>query len=169
MRWGTHSAIGIALRGQALLEQGSKRIELLQEAISQLACSPDRLAHARALVDLGVALRVAGRRAAAVETLREGLERARRCGAVTLVEHAHAELVTAGARPRRLQFSGVESLTASERRTASLARDGMSNTQIAQALFVTRKTVEKHISHAYTKLGIHSRDQLAKALAQPES
>jgi DNA-binding CsgD family transcriptional regulator len=168
-RWGTHSALGIALRGQALLEQGPKRIELLQDAIAQLARSPARLDHAHALVDLGVALRVAGRRAAATETLRDGLDRARRCGAVMLVQHAHAELITVGARPRRLQFSGAESLTATERRTASLAAQGMGNTEIAQALFVTRSTVEKHLSRAFTKLGVHSREQLGAALSPAES
>jgi DNA-binding CsgD family transcriptional regulator len=166
-RWGTHSAIGSALRGQAQLARGAQRVELLEEAISQLARSPARLLHARALVDLGVALRVAGRRAAAIEALRDGLDRARRCGAVTLVEHAHAELITAGARPRRLQFSGVESLTATERRTASLAAEGRSNTEIAQALFVTRSTVEKHLSRAYVKLSVNSREQLAAALSNP--
>jgi DNA-binding CsgD family transcriptional regulator len=167
-RWETHSAIGTALRGQALLEKGPKRIQLLQAAIAELARSPARLAHARAVVDLGVALRVGGQRTAATEALRDGLERARHCGAITLVEHAHAELVTAGARPRRLQFSGVEALTASERRTASLAAEGMTNTEIAQALFVTRSTVEKHLTHAYNKLDIHSREQLAPALSQRE-
>ena len=167
-RWGTHSAIGIGLHGQALLEKGAKRIQLLQAAIAELARSPTRLAHAQAVVDLGVALRVAGRRAAATDALRDGLQRARRCGALTLVEHAHAELVTAGARPRRLQFSGLEALTASERRTAALAAEGMTNTEIAQALFVTKSTVEKHLTRAYNKLDLHSREQLAAALTQPE-
>jgi DNA-binding CsgD family transcriptional regulator len=163
--WGTHSAIGAGLRGQALLEHGPRRIELLQLAIEELARSPARLDHARAVVDLGVALRVAGQRAAATEALRDGLERARRCGALTLVEHAHAELVTAGARPRRLQFSGLEALTASERRTASLAAEGKNNTEIAQTLFVTKSTVEKHLTRVYNKLDIHSREELPAALS----
>ena len=167
-RWGTHSAIGAALRGQALLEHGPNRIELLQRAIAELARSPARLDHARAIVDLGVALRVAGQRTAATEALRDGLERARRCGSLTLVQHAHAELVTAGARPRRLQFSGLEALTASERRTASLAAEGKNNTEIAQALFVTKSTVEKHLTRAYNKLDIQSREQLPAALSQHE-
>jgi DNA-binding CsgD family transcriptional regulator len=168
-RWGTHSALGAALRGQALLDRGPRRIELLHHAIAELASSPARLEHARAVVDLGAALRVAGQRTAATRALRDGLDRARRCGALTLVKHAHAELVTAGARPRRLQFTGLEALTASERRTATLAAEGLTNTDIAQTLFVTRSTIEKHLTRAYTKLDVHSRDQLAAALSQAGS
>ena len=58
---------------------------------------------------------------------------------------------TAGARPRRLQFSGADALTASERRVADLAATGQSNREIAQALFVTVKTVENHLGRTYTR------------------
>jgi DNA-binding CsgD family transcriptional regulator len=61
--------------------------------------------------------------------------------------------------------SGVEALTASERRVAELAGSGLSNPEIAQQLFVTRKTVETHLGHAYAKLNIASRKELANALA----
>jgi DNA-binding NarL/FixJ family response regulator len=50
---------------------------------------------------------------------------------------------------------------------AQLAADGMSNKEIAQTLFVTIKTVEVHLSHAYRKLEISSRAQLAGALLTP--
>jgi len=72
--------------------------------------------------------------------------------------------VTAGARPRRLSFSGVESLTASERRVAEMASSGQSNREIAQGLFLTVKTVENHLSRVYTKLGVRSRLALPEAL-----
>ncbi len=75
-----------------------------------------------------------------------------------------AELHAAGARPRSSALSGVESLTASERRVAGLAADGGTNRDIAQALFVTPKTVEVHLSNAYRKLGVRSRRELAGAL-----
>ncbi len=65
------------------------------------------------------------------------------------------------ARPRRLTFSGVESLSASERRAAEMAAEGRSTREIAQALFVTPKTVENHLSRVYTKLGVSSRRALA--------
>jgi DNA-binding CsgD family transcriptional regulator len=58
-------------------------------------------------------------------------------------------------------------LTASERRVAELAAQGHSNPQIAQALFVTRKTVETHLGHVYRKLDVAGRTGLPRALAEP--
>jgi DNA-binding CsgD family transcriptional regulator len=101
--------------------------------------------------------------------LREGLELAERCGATPLAERAQEELSATGARrKKRVLLSGPESLTPSERRIAGMAADGLSNPDIAQALFVTRKTIEMHLGNAYRKLDIHSRAQLPEAL-QPES
>jgi DNA-binding NarL/FixJ family response regulator len=63
--------------------------------------------------------------------------------------------------------SGREALTASELRVAGLAADGATNPQIAQELYVSLKTVETHLSHAYAKLGLSgqgSRGRLAHAL-----
>jgi len=85
------------------------------------------------------------------------------------VHRAHDELQVAGARPRRLQFSGVEALTASERRVCDLAATGRSNREIAQELFVTPKTVENHLGRAYGKLGIGSREALADVLGTPKT
>ncbi|MBS1893821.1 MAG: helix-turn-helix transcriptional regulator [Actinobacteria bacterium] len=163
--WGAPSAIGRALAAQATVLGGDDGPDLLREAIDALEASPARLDRARAEVDLGAAVRRSGRRREARKHLREGLEAARRCGATALVERAHRELVTAGARPRRLMFSGLEALTASERRVAEMASGGLSNREIAQTLFVTAKTVENHLGRAYAKLGIHSREELPGALA----
>jgi DNA-binding CsgD family transcriptional regulator len=162
--WGAASAIGVALRAQGLVTGGTEGIALLRAAERTLAGSPARLEHARTLVDLGATLRRNGQRTAARPALREGLDAARRCGATALVEGAHDELVAAGARPRRLMFSGVEALTASERRVATMAAQGRNNREIAQTLFVTVKTVENHLHRAYGKLGIDSRDRLPDAL-----
>jgi DNA-binding NarL/FixJ family response regulator len=122
--------------------------------------SPFRLELAQALVDYGVALRRESQRRAAREALEEGMELAARCEATPLVERARSELVVLGARPRRLMFSGLEGLTATERRVASLAADGLTNRGIAQALFVTQKTVEAHLRSVYRKLDISSRQDL---------
>ena len=111
------------------------------------------------------AIRRAGRRVESRESLHQGLELARACGATALAERARKELLTAGARPPRLSFNGVDALTASERRVAELAAEGMGNVAIAQALFVSRKTVETHLGHVYAKLGITSRDHLGPLLA----
>jgi DNA-binding CsgD family transcriptional regulator len=74
--------------------------------------------------------------------------------------------VAAGGRPQRQRFSGVDSLTSSERGVAEMAMSGLTNSEIAQARFVTRSTVEKHLSHAYEKLGIDSREELSTALSR---
>ena len=68
-------------------------------------------------------------------------------------------------RPWRDRLLGPEALTAAERRVAELASDGLTNRQIAQALFLTIKTVETHMSHVLAKLDIRGRDELATALA----
>ena len=155
---------GIALRTRGMLEGGERGLRDLREAAELLEASGARLEHARALVELGAALRRANQRTAAREPLRAGLDLAYRCGATRLAERARAELLTAGARPRRRALTGLEALTASERRVAELAATGMSNSEIAQALFVTLNTVEGHLRHAYQKLSISSRGQLPAAL-----
>jgi DNA-binding CsgD family transcriptional regulator len=61
-------------------------------------------------------------------------------------------------------LTGLESLTPSERRVADMAAENMTNKDIAQALFVTPKAVEVHLSSVYRKLEISSRSQLPVAL-----
>ena len=126
-----------------------------------------RLEHARAMADLGAALRRAGQRAESREILRPALDLAHRCGAIALTERTRTELLAAGGRPRRPVLSGLDSMTPSERRVAQLAADGLSNREIAQNLFITARTVEGHLTHAYQKLAITSREQLPAALAPP--
>ena len=142
--------------------EGGER--LLREAVDVLAGSPARLEHARALVDLGAVLRRSNSRSEARQLLREGLERAQRCGATALVERANDELAATGAHRRTVLLSGLDELTASERRVAHLAAEDLSNKEIAQALFVTVKTIEQHLSRVYRKLDLSSRRQLAGAL-----
>ena len=162
--FGTARALGIALRAQALVRSGRARAAGLLEAAAVLADSPARLEHARILLDLGAEQRRSGRRRPARATLAQALDLAGACGAHALAERCRAELVTAGARPRRERLSGPESLTAGEWRVAELAAEGMTNRRIAQALFLTTKTVETHLSHAYMKLDIAGRAELAAAL-----
>ena len=163
--WGAPRTLGRSLRILGQIEGGDEGIERLREAVAVLEGSPARLEHAYALTDLGAALRRGNRRAAARDVLREGLELAQRLGAIVLAGRAHEELVATGARPRRLVLSGVDSLTPSERRIAAMAAEGLSNRDIAQALFVTLRTVEMHLSNAFRKLDVSSRTQLPAALA----
>ena len=163
--WGAPRTLGRALRIQGLIEGGGDGIELIREAVAVLEGSPARLEHAYALADLGAALRRGNHRGEARERLRDALEFAERAGANLLAEYAHQELIATGARPRRLVLTGAAALTPSERRIAAMAADGLSNREIAQALFVTSRTVEMHLSNAFRKLGVSSRTQLAAALA----
>jgi DNA-binding CsgD family transcriptional regulator len=165
-RWGTEGLIGQVRHQKARLERGPDAPARLREAVAHLERSPARLELARALVSLGEALRRAGHRAESREPLRKGYELARQCGASALAETARTELRASGVRLRRDALSGAESLTASERRIAEMAADGASNPEIAQALFLTVKTVESHLTHAYRKLDVTRRSQLAEALVR---
>ena len=110
-------------------------------------------------------MRRAGRRSEARQPLRLAVEIALATGARAVARTAHEELVATGAKPRRLRQSGAEALTATERRVAGMAAEGMPNRAIAQALFVSEKTIETHLGNAYRKLGIKARTYLTDALA----
>jgi DNA-binding CsgD family transcriptional regulator len=163
--FGAASAIGIALRADAMVGPREERVERLAEAAAVLASSPARLEHTRVLLDLGATLRAAGQRRAAREPLLEALSLAARCGARALERRARAELGSIGIRPRGTERAGADSLTPSERRVVELAAGGDTNRQIAQTLFVTEKTVETHLGHAFRKLDVSSRRQLPDVLA----
>ena len=158
--FGGPRALGIAGRVVGLAEGGRRGLELLRESVASLRGSPARLELAHSLAEAGAALRRAGERAAAREPLAEALELAVRSGARRLAARAREELKATGARPRREWRTGVEALTPSELRIVRLAAEGRSNREIAQELYVTLKTVEGHLSRAYTKLGIEGRAQL---------
>ncbi|MDX6688573.1 MAG: hypothetical protein QOG15_30 [Solirubrobacteraceae bacterium] len=165
--FGTSRTVGSALQVCGLLAEGTRRIDLLDAASAALKDSPARLEHARTLVYLGAMLRRAGRRSAARHPLAQGREIAVRCGAHALADEATAELAAAGARPRRIVRTGVAALTVSQRRVAQMAARGLRNPEIAQGLFISRKTVEMHLSHTYRALGISCREELSAALADP--
>jgi DNA-binding NarL/FixJ family response regulator len=114
-----------------------------------------------------VTLRRAQRAIDARTPLAEAREWARVAGARLLHERATEELHAAGARPRREAFRGVDALTGRERRIAELAAGGLSNPEIAEHLFVTRKTVESHLAQVFRKLDISSRQQIAVRLVEP--
>ncbi len=155
-----------ARRVVGLCEQGTRSIRSLRAAARLGADAPPRLETVRALLDLGAALRRENRRTEARGPLAQAADMANRGGAVALHERARGELAAAGARPRRdVLLSGPESLTPSERRIAELAATGQSNREIAQALFVTPKTVEYHLRNTYRKLDIQTRQELAEALS----
>jgi DNA-binding CsgD family transcriptional regulator len=63
-------------------------------------------------------------------------------------------------------MAGVGALTASERRVVDLVAEGRTNSDIAQALYVTPKTIDVHLGNAFQKLGIRTRRELAGVLTQ---
>ncbi len=165
--FGAPRALGIALRGQALVADGDERMKLLNDAAETMEGTDARLEHARALVDLGAAMRRSGRRRDAREPLRKALDIAQDLGASAVAGRAREELSASGARPRREALRGRDALTPSESRVARMAAEGRSNREIAQDLFVTVRTIEFHLSRAYDKLEIRSRAELPAALGLP--
>ncbi|MCO6006908.1 AAA family ATPase [Actinoallomurus purpureus] len=159
--------LGVALHAAGLVAPASSAIPLLRRAAETLAGSPAVTEHARALISLGGALRHAGHLNEARNSLRRGLALADQIGAGPLADRALEELLGCGARPRRAAITGQAALTPAERRVADLAAAGHTNRQIAQALFVTAKTVETHLTHVYRKLQITDRTSLATALTRP--
>ncbi|MGA8368517.1 MAG: helix-turn-helix transcriptional regulator, partial [Acidimicrobiales bacterium] len=98
---------------------------------------------------------------------RQAVDVAYRLDAAALARRAETELRATGAKPRRVLLSGLEALTASERRIAELAAEGLTNREIAQTLFVTARTVEGHLTNVFNKLYVNARTELRAALAAP--
>jgi len=162
--FGTPRGSGEALRTAAEVGHQAERITLLQEAVDILKHSAAVLEYAKASIDLGAAYGGEGQQAEALRNLRRGADLAFHCRAQPLVDRASIELRAAGARPRRVALMGYEALTPAERKVAKLAADGLINSQIAEHLFVSEKTVEGHLTRVYHKLGKQSRTELREFL-----
>ena len=161
-RWGDPHAIGASLRELGLVTRGREREQLLRDAVSVLSESEGQLEHAHALVDLGAELRREPAQRGA-GTAAGGRGSRPQVGAIGLAERANEELAaTVSGRARSCGWARC----AEDKRAAGCAAgaEGRSNKEIAQALFVTVKTVEVHLSSTYRKLEIGSRAQLEKAL-----
>jgi DNA-binding NarL/FixJ family response regulator len=116
---------------------------------------------ARTQLLLGQLQRRQRRREAAAATLRDALATFERLDTPLWAQRAKALLARAEAQPSR---AGL--LTASEHRVAELAASGMTNRDVAAALFISVKTVEVNLTRIYRKLDIHSRAELGRRLDQ---
>ena len=163
--WGAPRAVSLALRVAGLARGGTAGVDMLREAVTYAERSEATVEHAHALVDLGRGLNKLGERTEAREWLLRGFDRAREQGALLLAGQTLKLIAEAGGRPRRLEVRGVGALTPGERRVADLVATGLSNRAVAEALFVTVKAVEAHLSKVYRKLGIARRAELAGVLA----
>ncbi len=163
-RWGAPRTVSLALRVAGLAQGDSAGVDLLREAVTHAERSEATVEHAHALVDLGRGLSRLGERVEARDWLLRGFDRAREQGALLLAGQTLKLIAEAGGRPRRLAVKGVGALTPGERRVADLVATGLSNRAVAEALFVTVKAVEAHLSKVYRKLGISNRSELAGVL-----
>jgi DNA-binding CsgD family transcriptional regulator len=162
--FGAPRGIAVALRALGVIEGGDSGLKVLRESVDVLDGSEAELELMRSLVELGAALRRVGRRTEAGTALGDALDLARERGAGAVEKRATDELALAGARAGKAARRGRAALSPSERRVTQLAAQGLTNREIAEELFVTRKAVEWHLSNAYGKLGIKSRKDLPQAL-----
>lgn len=156
--------LGRALHVSAYVTDGQEALDQAEQAIDELAATPRTLARASALQTLGELRHEASDVAGARAALAEARELAEACGAWPLANQALAGLHATGARPRRTARSGPHALTAAERQVVELAIEGMTNRQIAEKLLLAPRTVEWHLGHAFTKLGVRSRRDLRTVL-----
>ena len=162
-RWGTPGTIAPFRRVLGLARRDERH---LRAAVALSESGPFRPEAARCLLALGAQLRRSGHRAEARDPLRRALDIAAQIGSRPLQSQAETELRACGARPRVPSYTGVDSLTPSERRVADLVAAGRSNPEVAQTLFVSRATVETHLRSVFRKLDVASRDELAPLLSQ---
>jgi DNA-binding CsgD family transcriptional regulator len=167
-RLGRASAVAASLRCRGLLAAQSGMLEAAlaayEEALEWHARLDIPLDHGRTLIALGAAQRRAKRRREARQTLAAALALFERIGAALWAERARAELGRISGRAPT-----ASSLTPAEERVAMLVAEGKTNLEVAEALFLSRRTVEGHLSRIFGKLGIRHRAQLARALASRQS
>jgi DNA-binding CsgD family transcriptional regulator len=164
-RWGTPESIGLGMLARGVATPGRRGLELMAEAAERLAASPARLSQLRAELLVGGALLRSGDGAAARRHLRRAVDLAVRCGSTASVSLANELLIAAGGRIRK-RGGPSDLLTSAERRVVEQATAGASNREIAEALFVTLRTVETHLSNVYRKLGVSSRVEIDTALRE---
>jgi DNA-binding CsgD family transcriptional regulator len=154
-----------ALRCRGLLAPAARFDADFTQALALHATQPLPFERARTELCFGERLRRAGRRREAREPLRRALDTFERVAFPSWAALAHAELLATGERLARRQKRGESELTAQELQVARTVADGATNAEAASQLFISPKTVEKHLTSAYRKLGLRSRAQLAVAYA----
>jgi DNA-binding CsgD family transcriptional regulator len=162
-------ALGIEARSRALLSDGDRADECFRDAIGHLGRTRVRAELARAHLLYGEWLRRENRRSDAGTQLRAAHDQFTSMGMDAFAERARRELVATGEKRRRRTVATRDDLTAQERQIAQLARDGLSNPEIGARLFLSPRTVEWHLHHVFTKLGIRSRGQVARALSAADT
>jgi DNA-binding CsgD family transcriptional regulator len=158
--WG----LGVEARSRALLSHGESAERLYAEAIERLGRTPLRLDLARARLLYGEWLRRERRRSDAREQLRTAFEMFTAMGVEAFAGRAERELLATGERVRKRSVETRDELTAQEAQVARLARDGLSNAEIGERLFISQHTVAYHLRKVFSKLDIVSRNQLERVM-----
>ncbi|AXB42025.1 LuxR family transcriptional regulator [Amycolatopsis albispora] len=154
---GLPRTLGIALHTAATVTEDARSTELLTEAVEVLGRSQAKLEFAQAQAELAVRLGGNGGHEQAATMLNQAMSTATSCGAIALAGRIHQQLHSpATAQP--------QVLTRREHNIATLAAQGKSNPEIAQALVLSRRTIEFHLTNIYRKLGISRRNQLTQSL-----
>lgn len=165
---GVTSIAATAAHVRGLLE--GRRVDL-REAADLFERTPRRLELAAALEDLGVDL-AGSERDEAIEVLGRGLALFTDLGATWDARRVRRRLRGLGVRRRLVsaepETHGWASLTTSECAVARLVADGLTNREVADRLFVSPHTVNSHLRHMFTKLGINSRVELARLALEHE-
>jgi len=149
-------------------EEAAHRAQQAVEEFDRVAGNP--LGAVRARLIAGRALSQLDRRADALAVLSVAEQTADRCGALGLRDEITRELRRLGRRvsrpARRGQpGTGIDALSDRQRQIAELAAEGHTNRAIAATLYLSEKTVERHLSTAFAKLGVPSRAALAAQVA----
>jgi DNA-binding CsgD family transcriptional regulator len=160
----TNWAFGMEALSRALLSDDSSAESHYSEAVDRLARSSVVINLARAHLLFGEWLRRQRRRIDAREQLRTARDMFVTMGANGFAERAERELLATGATARKRTVETRDQLTAQETQVARLARDGHSSREIGALLFISPRTVQYHLQHVFTKIGISSRMQLERAL-----
>jgi DNA-binding CsgD family transcriptional regulator len=162
---GTDWALGVNARSLALSSTGGTAERLFRESLDRLGRCGMRVDLARAHLVYGEWLRREGRRVDGRAQLQIAYEQLTSIGMEAFAERARRELLATGETVRKRSIETRDDLTPQERQIAELARDGLSNPEIGERLFISRRTVEWHLRHVFLKLGIRSREELPSALS----
>jgi DNA-binding CsgD family transcriptional regulator len=154
-----------ALRCQGLLAENGELATAFEAALRHHADTPDAFEEARTRLAYGQRLRRTRQRVRAREQLRTAADTFERLDARPWADRARGELAASGETLRRRDPSNLDELTPQELQIALLLAEGRTTRETAAALFLSPKTIEYHLRHVYLKLDIHSREELAAALA----
>ena len=163
---GTEWGLGVLARARALISKGNEAEELYREAITRLGRSRVVPQLARARLLYGEWLRRERRNKDARLELGLARDAFSMMGAEAFARRAAGELQAAGGHQQHRATKGLDELTSQEARIAELVSEGSTNPDIAEHLFISRRTVEYHLSHVFAKLGVTSRTELARVLLQ---